>query len=130
MTLRDTDPRRLENLIKDAQQEWENTTGEERVQQTWNTFIQAYQLIGAVAWEIEASRGNLGGPNRVSQTQPADTVAVSVRDYIAGGALNASASRPPSLKRWLVTCERTAAKGKILGSGGGSDGEEIPCGAG
>ena len=36
------------------------------------------------------------------------------------------ASRPPSLKRWLVKCERMAAKGKMLGSGGGCDGEEIP----
>ena len=40
------------------------------------------------------------------------------------------ASRPPSLKRWLVKCERMAAKGKMLGSGGGCDGEEIPGGAG
>ena len=92
MTLRDTDPRRLENLIKDAQQEWENTTGEERVQQTWDTFLQAYQLIGDVAWEIEASRGNLGDPNRISQIRPDDPVAVSVRDYIASGALNTSAT--------------------------------------
>ena len=50
--------------------------------------------------------------------------------WLDGAAAVAESSRPPSLKRWLVKCERMAAKGKVLGSGGGCDGEEIPCGAG
>ena len=69
MTLRQTDPRRLGMLIEEVQREWANTSGEERVQQTWDTFFQTYHRIGLVAWEIEASRGNLGDPQSAFPNQ-------------------------------------------------------------
>ena len=62
------------------------------MQQTWGTFFQAYHRIGLVAWEIEASRSNLGDPNRASQTKPDEHTAASIKDYIASGALNESVS--------------------------------------
>ena len=92
MTLRQTNPRRLEMLIEEVQREWANTSGEERVQQTWGSFFQAYHRIGLVAWEIEASRGNLRDPNLVSETKPDEHTAASISDYIASGALSESLS--------------------------------------
>ena len=91
MTLRDTNPRRLEALMREVEEEWANNDGDERVQQTWRSFVQVFQLVAAIAWDIEASRGNLGDPNRISQVQIDDLLATTVRDGIASGALNRSA---------------------------------------
>ena len=91
MTLRDTNPQRLEALMRDVEEEWANNNGDERVQQTWRSFVQVFQLVAAIAWDIEASRGNLGDPNRISQAQIDDLLATAVRDNIASGALNRSA---------------------------------------
>ena len=92
MTLRQTDPRRLEMLIEEVLREWANTSGEERVQQTWGAFFQAYHRIGLVAWDIEASRGNLRDPNSVHQPKPDERTAASISDHIASGALSESTS--------------------------------------
>ena len=91
MTLRDTNPQRLEALMREVEEEWANNDGDERVQQTWRSFGQVFQLIAMIALDIEASRGNLGDPNRVSQVQIDDLLATTVRDGIASGALNRSA---------------------------------------
>ncbi len=66
MTLRDTNPQRLEALMREVEEEWANNNGDERVQQTWMSFVQVFQLVAAIAWDIEASRGNLGDPNPIS----------------------------------------------------------------
>ena len=91
MTLRDTNPQRFEALMREVEEEWANSNGDERVQQTWRSFTQVFQLVAAIAWDIEASRGNLGDPNRVSQVQIDDLLATTVRDGIASGALDRAA---------------------------------------
>ena len=91
MALRDTNPKQLRTLIEETEREWANITAEDRVQQTSNTFIQAYILVAEVAWEVEASRGNLREPSKVSEIAPGELFEAKVRDSIASNALNRSA---------------------------------------
>ena len=92
MALRDTNPQRLEALILQKEQAWENSTPEERVQQTWDTFIKVYMLLADIAWDIEASRGNLARPSTVPPQLPEDGLMATVRDQIASQALDTSAT--------------------------------------
>ena len=91
MALKDTNSRRVEALMREIREEWANSDGDERVQETWRSFIQVFQLVGVIAWDVEASRGNLVDPNRVSEVQIDDLLATTVSNDIASGALNRSA---------------------------------------
>ena len=90
MTLRDTSPQRLKELIEQVEEEWANTTPEERVQETWNAFVKVYVSLANVAWGIEASQGHLNNPKRVQPPPLDSTTTAQVRDLIASQALSNS----------------------------------------
>lgn len=92
MTLRDTNPQRLEALILQTEQAWENSTAEERVQKTWDAFTKVYMLLAHIAWDIEASRGNLARSNSVPPQPMDNAMTAIIRDQIASEALNTSAN--------------------------------------
>ena len=91
MQLRDTNPQRLDELMEQVQQEWVNTTQEERVQKTWDAFVGVYAALSRIAWDIEASQYR---PVSSERTPPAiDDIGVAqIRDQIAGQALRGSGS--------------------------------------
>ena len=90
MTLRDTNPERLEQLMKEIQKGWEDKSEEEHLEETWKSFLRLYFSLAEIAWEIEASQGHLSDkskePPGYSNTQKAE-----IRDLIASGALRQSA---------------------------------------
>ena len=92
MALRDTNPQRLEALILQTKEAWENSTAEERVQKTWDAFIKVYMFLANIALDIEASRGNLVKSNSVPPQPIDEAMTATVRDLIASEALNTSAN--------------------------------------
>ena len=92
MTLRDTNPQRQNELIEQAQQEWENSTPEERVQETWDTFVKVYVTLAHVAWDIESSQGHLTNTDTVRPPSLDNITMAQVRDLIASQALSGSAT--------------------------------------
>lgn len=90
MTLRDTNPQRLNELIEQVEQEWANTTPEERVQETWNAFVKVYVSLANVAWGIEASQGHLINSKRDQPPSLDSITTAQIRDSIASQALSSS----------------------------------------
>ena len=109
VSLRDRNPERLNELMHQIDEDWQDLTALERVQETWATFTEVYSLVAYTAWDIEASRGNLVGPD-VNAPTLGDVAEATVRDQIASGALGIALALDEMMDKLEAQKELVAAE--------------------
>ena len=90
MTLRDTDPQRLEQLMEEVDSAWKDWSREERVNQVLQDFAHVYFLVARIAWNVEAAKGNLNQQGYVPPEQTDYALVAQAKDTIANQAVQGS----------------------------------------